>query len=376
MVRIFRAGQFSGLAVVKPQHKPRAAIRGSVSTPIPRGWITLDRLLAEAGIGKDTLNNLRQRYRYVIPRSLVVPPPVGRGGAAFYPPETVTIIRRLQEIREETRTGTEDMLWWLWLEGHRVDFRGWAADRLDALKAKFDEIVADGYVPGNALREAAVGVINLSGGRMRNTEQTAARVRDLIDWSLSAAAGEPNAAHDLEDGGGARVFDTLRKVGGLPVSAAFPPPEAGLIELLSTQRLAEVVAEATDEETEQARRDCQSITRLFAAIASVDWNATRTVVEPNVTRVTGAKPEPQSWQARKAQRTRTLPPPAIVRHLSDMWRSYNFRALIFAYSIGARRLPGYSKHITDLLALTEAALSLFPREVRKISPSLPTRTRS
>lgn len=342
--------------MAKPQHGPRTAIRGSVSTPIPRGWITLDYLLAETGIGKDTLNNLRQRYRYVIPRSLVVPLTAGRGGAAFYPPETASIICRLNELRRES-PNPDDCLWRLWLEGHPVDFWGWAVNRLETAANRLDQIYP--YL-NMAIRAVAAALVPFFKGRVRQVEQLA----DLADWALSAAAGEPDASRSLEDAEGPPVFDTFRKAGGLPVTAAFPRPEAALIELLSLRRLAEIAAEMKEEQAEQARRDCQAIDCLFATVASVDWNAARPGIDPNVAKVAGAKPEPPSWQARRAQRTRALPPPAILRLLSGLWRSNDFRAMIFALSVGVRRFPGYSQNISELLALAEWALSLFPRSQR------------
>jgi hypothetical protein len=340
--------------VAKPEHKPRTAIRGSVSTPIPPGWVSLDRVIVEAKIGKVALNDLRRRYRYIIPRPLVVPLATGRGGAAFYPPETSAIIRRLQELRREARD-RDDCLWRLWLEGYSVDTRGWAAERLEAMANRLAE--ASAGMPGNELGDIAAALIAVLDGRVRSRE----RVADLVDWALSAGAGEPDALRSLEDTKGPPIFDTLRKAGGLPLTAAFPLPEAELIELLAPRRLAEIAAEATDEEIAQARRDYQTINRLSAAIAAVDWNAARPIIERAVATVIGAKTEPPSWQARKAKRTRAHPPLAIVKVLLGILRSYNSRAAVLAFLVGVRRLPGYSKHITDLLALTEWAISLFPR---------------
>lgn len=354
--------------MAKPHHKPRTAIRGSVSTQIPRTWIGLDCLLAETGIGKDTLNNLRQRYRFVIPRPLVVPPATGRGGTAFYPPETVTIIRRLQELRQEGIRDPDDCLCRLCREGHPVDILGWTVERIEAMA---NGVAESNYgVTGNELRELAVALASMSGGRIRLASMPGGRIRnaaavnDLADWLLSAAAGDPDTARNLEDPDGPPVFDMLRKISGLPMTAAFPLPETALVDLLSLHRLAEIAAEPVDEEGAQVRRDFQTIDRISAEAASVDWNAVRTVAEPNVARVTGAKREPPSWQKRKEQRARALPPPGTVKLLLDRWRSYEFRAMVLAFLIGARRLPGYSKHISELLALTEWALSLFPRNPR------------
>jgi hypothetical protein len=352
-LRYFRAGQFSGLTVAEPQHRPRTAIRGSVSTPIPRGWIALDRLLAETGIGKDTLNNLRQRYRYVIPRSLVVPLTAGRGGAAYYPPETPSIICRLNELRRES-PNPDDCLWRLWLEGHPVDIRAWAADRLNVRADRFKK----GYPPTrDALGKAAAAIAEDSGGRIRTVES----LRDAVDVMASIAAGEPDASHDLEG-----IFDTLCKFGGFPsfgapLRALLVAVLAQVTELLSLPRLAEIAAKIGDEAAEQARRDWRTLTGIAVAAASIDWNKVLPALEAGVSEVDGVRPAPPSWTARKAQRTRALPPPMPVKSaLKELGRP-DFRAAAFVILIGARGDPAVSAIITQVLALAELTLPQLPQ---------------
>jgi hypothetical protein len=340
--------------VAEPQHKPRTPRRGSVSTPIPLGWISLDPLLAETRLSKVALNDLRRRYRYIVPRPLVLPLAAGRGGAAFYPPETVAIIQRLQALRKEN-VDADDCLWRLWLEGHPVDIRGWAAERLNALANKFEK----SYPPsGKTIRTVAVAVADESGGQIRSVE----RLRDAVDVMASIAAGEPGAGQDLEG-----IFDVLCKAGGFP--SLHGPLRARLVELLvrlaellSLPRLTETAAKVRDEEVEQAWRDWQIITRIAATAAEADWNAVLPTIEAEIAKVDGVKPAPPSWAARKARRTRALPPPTPVKWALEEFRRPDFRAATFVMLIDARRDPGVSAIITGVLALAEL-----------ISPQLPKR---
>jgi hypothetical protein len=344
--------------VAKPHHRPRAAIRGSVSTPIPRGWITLDRLLAETGIDKDTLNNLRQRYRYVIPRSLVIPRATGRGGVAFYPPETASIIRRLNELRREN-PNPDDCLWRLGLEGHRVDIRGWASDRIEQLGLWAAETYAG--ITGDMLRKAALAFKPFLKGRVRYDE----RVRDLLDWSLSAAAGDHAAGRDLSEPGGPPIRHTLAQATGMPAPASHPSREeaelfAVMIELMDLQRQAEIARDAADEQVEWALQVLRVVDRIIATIKTLNWNSAWPTIEPFVPR---AKPEPPSWRARKAQRKRPLPAPAFVGVISAGWRRFDIRASAFSVLINlCSRNPAWSKGIAELLAFIEAKVTSLSRD--------------
>jgi hypothetical protein len=341
--------------VAKPRHTPRAAIRGSVSTPIPRGWISLDRLLAETGVSKETLNNLRQRYRYAIPRPLVVPLATDRGAASFYPPETAPIIHRLNELRPEN-PNPDECLWRLWLEGHPVDIRGWASERTEQLGQWAAETHAGGNNAGDTLRRAALAFVRFLNGRVRSVE----RLSDLLDWALSAAAGDDAAGRDLSEPGGPPIRHTLAQAAGMPAPASLPSPvEAALImvqvELMDLQRQTGIARNATDEEVEWARQQLRAADRIIAAMKMVDWNSAWSTIEPSVPR---AKPEPPSWRARKAQRKRPLRAPAFARVALKTWRRFDGRAWVFTALIDlGRRGPRWSKGIAELLAFIEAGIT-------------------
>jgi hypothetical protein len=343
----------SELAVAKPHHTPRAAKRGSVSTPIPRGWISLDGLLAETGISKGALNNLRQRYRYVIPRPLVVALATGRGAAAYYPPQTARVIHRLNELRRDN-PNPDECLWRLWLEGPPVDIRGWASERTEQLGQWAAETY--GNNGGDTLRKAALAFVRFLKGRVRNVE----RLSDLLDWSVSAAAGDDAAGRDLSEPGGPPILHTTAQAADAPAPASLPAPVVAklivvLVELMDLQRQTEIARNATGEEVEWARQQLRVADRIIAAVKMFDWNSAWPTIEPLVPR---AKPEPPSWRARKAQRKRPLRAPAFVGLTLRMWRRFDARAWVFAALINlGRRGPLWSKGIGELLAFIEAGIT-------------------
>jgi hypothetical protein len=360
----------------KPQPSPRVVHRGSVSTAIPLGWITLDQLLAETGIDKATLNHLRQRFRYVIPRPLVVPLAAGRGAIAWYPPETPSIISRLQELRRETRgIDADDVLWQLWLEDHPVDMQGWAADRLDA--------VAEGtrksypYPPSaEDLRAAAA-----RGAPAPHELQNSARLRDLLDWSLSLAVGRSDdAAADLHapdpsimealdevHAPDVPILETLFEFVGLLISQSKTAEIGAMIEpsdleRLSTVRQAEIVADASVEQMNQARCDCRMIARLVSKAQTRDWVVAAAIFWSAIEWVTSTKAEPSSQQAR---RTRPERPPKPIREFIAGWRDYNVRVRWLGSLIAIRRYPhrmmGLGAVLDKGLAFLDSALTSLPQ---------------
>jgi hypothetical protein len=320
----------------------RTPRRMPLSEPVPRGWLPRDRVIGDTGIDKRTLNNWR--VRYLIPRPVIV------GNASYYRPETIEIVRRLLELCTESHNA-DDWLWRLWLEGHPVEMQGWVGERLGKLTMK----LAVDWQSREVVEAVATELANQSSGRVRKTNEV---TKDLADLLLSAARSDADI-NELTEG----VFDALRKIGGLPLSAAFPLFDVDLFDLFSLDRQAKIIAKATDDEVEQARRDWQTITRLAAVVESVDWSAVVPIIEPAIASIIGAPPEPPSWRARKARRVRPPSKPATIGFLAARWRSFDFRAVALAFLIGARRPsktdPDRSKRITEILALADWAMTLF-----------------
>src|ERR1700730_7671545 len=85
----------------------------SVSPP-PDGWISLQELCAQTGVSGRNLAEWR-RLGLGVPEPL----PISqgrRGTVSYYKPETVVLIDRLNELRQQTRDA-DKYLWQLWLGG-------------------------------------------------------------------------------------------------------------------------------------------------------------------------------------------------------------------------------------------------------------------
>ena len=273
--------------------------------------------------------------------------PTPRGGtASYYRPETVAIVRRIRELRRQTRSA-DDWLWRLWIEGYPVEILPWAKRRLEASAKKIEDVRRDVSRKDLAQHVAKRRTFD---GRTISPKQEVG----LLDAALSAGAGKA-------DGFQPSAFGTLLKVAGLSPQR-FPHPEVELVEMLAVERQSELVASATEDEAEQARRDWQAIARLVETAEAVDWAASMPAIEPAIARITGEQSDPPSWRARKANRARPQGAPATIGLLLDQWRDYDGRAMMLAFLIGARRDRNRSKRITELIALADWALSLFPRK--------------
>src|ERR1700682_4316644 len=106
----------------------------SMPTP-PEGWISLQELCARTAVSKRQLSEWRRL-------GLGVPEPLqkslGRKGtASYYPEETVALIDRINELRQQTRDANK-WLWQLWLEGFKVDIRSWVKKHIDGLQPKLN----------------------------------------------------------------------------------------------------------------------------------------------------------------------------------------------------------------------------------------------
>jgi hypothetical protein len=321
---------------------PRARSAQSCAVPVPSGWIELGALLAATGTDKRTLSNWRQRW--LVPRPVTIPLAGGIGTASYYRPETVAIIRRVQELRRLSHDANE-WLWQVWLEGYPVDITAWAKRRLDAMAALL-AASCDSEV-------AADGILAAFDGRIRKASDG----RSLLDWALSAARGG-DAMGGLR-GAEPPVFALLLKAAGLPDNT--PLPDRELIGALSLARLSEIVSGMSEGEIAQARRDWQTIAGLVEGAALVNWDVVMPVIGTIIANTIGAAPEPPSWRARKARRKRPHSPPAIVRFLSARSRDHDFRATALAFLAVLRRSADGSKRLSEILALATMALASFPK---------------
>jgi hypothetical protein len=326
----------------------------SIPTP-PKGYVSLQELRARTGASERNLSEWRRL-------GLGVPQPqqisLGRWGtASYYPVETVRLIERLNELRRQVRDADE-WLWRLWLEGFQVDIRSWATKHLGSLQKRLD-----GGVDAKSLRSP-------TGRQLSNRVQRAPDRAELVSAWLGVAAGMAQIVN-LFATAEPPIFDNMLKVIGLPGSVK-PPDHSLRRELskidLSFEALSKtVVANASEEDFEQARRDWRLIDGFIKAAEMIDWNVSTPALEARIKSLAGARPDPPSIRARKAQRVRPLLPPQFIILLRSLLHESVARAVMLVALMAVRRSPHFSNIISEALAGAEAWLEGF-RSHKPISP--------
>jgi hypothetical protein len=312
----------------------------------PKGWITLQELCARTGASERNLSEWRRR-------GLGVPEPLPislgrRGTVSYYPVETVRLIDRLNELRQQTRD-VDKWLWQLWLDGFRVNIRLWAKKHLDNLQKRLD-----GGVDAKSLRSP-------TGRHLANRVRRATDREEFIQAWLGVAA-ELVQLVNLYATAEPPIFDIMLKVIGLPSNVR--PPDSGLRRELRNVDLSfgglskTIIGDASDEDFEQARRDWQVIAGFIQSAGKVDWSATAAGWETRIKSLAGASPDPPSIRARKAQRVRLQRPPEVINVLWALWHEPVGRAAMLAALLAFRRSQHFSQFISEVLA---GADSLFER---------------
>jgi hypothetical protein len=316
-----------------------------ISVP-PEGWISLQELRARTGVSERNLSEWRRR-------GLGVPAPQltsqgKRGTVSYYPIETVPLVERLNELRQQDRDA-DKWLWQLWLDGFNVDIRSWAYGHLDDLQKKLS-----GGADATSLRSPV-------GRQLSNRVRRSSDRDEFIRGWLAVAAGAAQLV-----GVYATVeppsFDLSLKVSGLPSNVRSPDSnlrrELRKIDLSFSCLSETVISDASDEDFEQARRDWRVIASLIKAAEMTDWSAAAAAWDARIKSLAGQRPDPPSIRARKAHRVRPLRPPEIVTVLRFLWHEAVARAVMLAALLAFRRSPQFSKFLSEMLAGAE---SLFER---------------
>jgi hypothetical protein len=308
----------------------------------PKGYISLQELRARTGASERNLSEWRRL-------GLGVPEPqqisLGRRGtASYYPIETVLLIDRLNELRQRIRDADE-WLWQLWLDGFQVDMRSWAKKHLDSLQAKLG-----GRIDAKSLRSGA-------GRQLSNRIRRAPDRDELVQAWLAVVAGMAQLVN-LCATAEPPIFDIMLKVMGLPGDVKPPNHnlrrELGKIDLSFKGLNETVVANASEEEFEQARRDWQLIDGLMKAAEMIDWNVAAPALETRIKSLVGAPADPPSIRARKAQRVRPLPAPQFIILLRSLMHESVARSVMLVALMAVRRSAHFSNVVSEALAGGEA----------------------
>jgi hypothetical protein len=304
-------------------------------------------------------NRLEWCRRDLIPKPLSVS--LGRkGSASYYRVETVPMIRRVYELQQHSRN-LDGWRWQLWLDRWLPDvpdIRAWAIERLDADLAPATAAGPSGIAAAVTRAAKAKPRPSDPGRALFNRVPKLAERETLLSWVTAGFAGHAQQA-SLQTAE-PPIFAIALKAMGLSRSE-LPAPSVG-IESMSVAWYREILATASGDDLEQARRDWQCVERLIGYLANADWNACGVQLESTIETITKSEPEPPSKRDRKARRQRPLARPAIADLFLQGLRDFKSRPYLLALFIGLRRSSLHnSKTCTEALALAESFLSQLPR---------------
>jgi hypothetical protein len=103
---------------------------------IPADWISEAELVAAIDVSHRNL--LNWRHHDLLPTPMIRHLGVGVGSQAFYPPITIAMVRRINELRRQTRD-MDEWRWRLWLDAYPIDIVRWCRQRL----LNYAEIISD-----------------------------------------------------------------------------------------------------------------------------------------------------------------------------------------------------------------------------------------
>jgi hypothetical protein len=299
-------------------------------------WISEQELRAETGISRRNLERWRQQGILPVPTRRFSGR--GTGSTSVYPPITVPMVRRLDELRQQSPHDVDGWTWALWLDGFPIDIRKWCDDHLahaaqeiarlgnqDALQATFDRLSTETASRAGARRPLV--------GRLSSRQE-----RSLWSWVADVMSG-PASAKSLYDLA-SPSFEALKRAAGFV--GDWPAPDTELhVEDLSLTTLRIILREATPTEMEQARQDWWILERLAKAVEAVDWRSVRKHLG--------------------VERGRSAQPVAPIDFLVRLWRNPKHRAALLPGLIHIRRSRDHSRRLTDILAQADLALTRFPQ---------------
>jgi hypothetical protein len=194
----------------------------------------------------------------------------------------------------------------------------------------------------------------------------------FVNYAHLAAAGRAGLALEASmHNADPPILDLVLKIAGLPKNAKPPSGELKNVEQsYAFSHLRRVLNNVTGHEAEQARRDWLMLAGWVAIAGTVDWNVVTPDLEPKIRSLLGAPPDPPSWQARKAQRQRPLPPPPLIQVLLSFWKEFPARAAVLPFLIDLRRSPALDQIITTGAAMVQLQFERFPRRAAPATKDL------
>lgn len=280
---------------------------------IPADWLSEAKLAAAIGVSDDDRskfhrNLLNWRHSGLLPgycHGLQVPSirylGVGIGNEAVYPPITIPILCRIDELRHQSRN-MDVWLWQLWLEGYPIDIIEWCRPRLQ----RYVEIIS-GIDRKQLVKDATRKPAKRADLRHAFYRRLKARWWvAMMTWAAEVAVGA-RPIQSIFDPFSSPLSGLTRLFGGSPAdhSAMRGQLEGSPIEEFGLAGLLAVLNDAQPAELERAREDF--------------------------------------WVLSNAHRVRSV----FAMILSSMWRRVDYRAIVLPMLVKLHRSPDHRTSILE-----------------------------
>lgn len=238
------------------------------SLGIPADWISETELRAGVGVvdedrSKFHRNLLNWRQHGLLLRRfdgrevpMVRHDGVGVGNEAMYPPITIELVRRINELRRRGRN-IDIWLWQLWIDGLPIDIVDWCRTRLLAHLEILSDVDETLVIDAGTRKPAKRSDPRRSFYRRLKVKGWFA----LVTWAISVGIGArlPQSMFDPASSPGAAL-------GKLFQSSVGPPSIrdrliGSSVEDMRISRLLAILNEATATELENVRKDCCALAR-------------------------------------------------------------------------------------------------------------------
>jgi hypothetical protein len=237
---------------------------------IPADWISEAELVAAIDVSHRNL--LNWRHHGLLPTPMIRHLGVGVGNQAFYPPITIAMVRRINELRRQTRD-IDEWRWQLWLDAYPIDIIKWCRQRLLTYAEVISKIDEKRFVETATRKPAKRSDPRRTFYRRLKAQGWPA----LMTWAVNVAIGArpPQSLFDPASSPLAALARLLE-----PFSCRSSPRDALVgspTEDAGVRRLMAVLDEVDAAELERVREDCRALSRaaerrdLLGFILSQMW---------------------------------------------------------------------------------------------------------
>jgi len=271
---------------------------------IPADWISEAELAAAVDVSHRNL--LNWRHHGLLPTPMIRHLGVGVGNQAFYPPITIAMVRRINELRRQTRD-IDEWRWQLWLDAYPIDIIKWCRQRLLTYAEIISDIGEKRFVETATRKPAKRSDPRRTFYRRLKAQGWFA----LMTWAINVAIGA-RPPQSLFDPVSSPLASLARLLG--PFASGLSPRDrlvGSPIEGAGVRQLLAVLDEAEATELEKVREDCRALSRA-------------------------------------AERRDLL---GFI--LSQMWRRPDVRAVFLAGLVALRRSPDHQGSLAAALGISE-----------------------